>query len=157
MRIVLITLVALAGCGEAVMPCDTSMVTFSELKSNVFGAGPVNPKSCTFSSCHDHEANPQGMLDLQTDPYTALVGATPTDAAAAAKGWKRVVAGDTANSYLHYKLNLSAACDPGCPDQMLCTAGPACLGLRMPNTGQQLDDCTLKKIDAWITAGAKND
>jgi hypothetical protein len=40
---------------------------------------------------------------------------------------------------------------------MLCTASATCLGFRMPNNGQQLDACTLRKIDAWIVAGAKND
>jgi hypothetical protein len=146
----------MAGCGPD-MSCDTSSVTLTYLKTNVFGSGIANPKSCTFSSCHDAEANPQGMLNLQTDPYTALVNATPSNMAAQAKGWKRVVPGDLGNSYLHYKLNLPQSCDPGCPDQTTCMVGPSCLGLRMPNTGQTLDACTLSKIDAWITAGAKND
>ena len=152
----IVCLLAVAGCGDSMMS-NCNSATFTDLKTNVFGSGISNPKSCTFASCHNAGANPMGMLDLQTDPYTALVNATPSNMAAQAKGWKRVVPGDTASSYVHYKLNLATACDPACADQTTCQVSATCLGLRMPNTGQTLDSCTLQKIDAWITAGAKND
>src|SRR2546427_654083 len=94
---------SLAACGGPTvhMPdCSASKQGFAVLQKTTFK--PL----CTFSSCHD-VSSMKGDMDLLTDPYAALVGATPMNPAAIAKGWQRVVPGDEARSFLLTKLTLS--------------------------------------------------
>lgn len=86
---------------------------------------------CT--SCHSPAGGTQGALDLQTDPYGALV-----DAASAYPGRTLVTAGDSAGSFLIVKLRGDQAGTEG--------------GTMPPGT--PLDSGTVDAIAAWIDAGA---
>jgi hypothetical protein len=136
-----ILLFALAGCGGTMSNNNPDLLsstpaTLTQLKKDVFGA------SCAFSACHDGKTK-AGGLDLVTDPYQALVGAAAVQAGAAAKGEKRVVAGDLAASFLNTKLTLPTAID-------------ATYGQRMPNLGSAIDPGQLAEVQSWIKDGAKN-
>jgi hypothetical protein len=131
--LVTVGVAALAGCGD---PCDQP-VTFSKVNSGVFKI------SCEFTSCHKAD-DAMNDLDLETDPYTALVNVTPFNKGAKASGWKRVAPGDLAHSYLFEKLTQNSLKD-------------SLLGDRMPDTGQVLSDDQITSVQCWIQQGAKND
>jgi hypothetical protein len=128
----------LAACGDSghVTDCNVTNKKFSALRTDL-----LKPL-CGFSSCHD-AASRKGDLDLVTDPYAALVNVDPTNAAAKARGWKRVVPGDEASSFLVTKLTLAQSFDP--QFQQL-----------MPN-GQRLDETEIDQIRCWIRRGATDD
>ncbi len=105
---------------------------------------------CT--GCHGGSA-PQGALDLSgsmSDVYDVLVGATPTNPAAAAKGYKQVAPGYVENSYLLNKL-ATAEWDDTFPLEVA-------EGNPMPPA--PLDPLTPKEIELfrqWILFGAPPD
>nr|HEX4313547.1 hypothetical protein [Kofleriaceae bacterium] len=117
-------------CTEATQHSDLAWI-----QTDVFG------KQCSLGGCHAGAASNAGHLNLQTvdSSYAALVG----QPAQTASGWTRVVAGDTAHSYL-----LAAIDD---------VAGPKPLDGYMPLTAPEL--CSEKKaaIERWIAAGAPHD
>ncbi len=137
MRFLAFVSLLVVGCGPA-DPCPTHTQTFSQIRQGIFKT------SCNFSSCHSASANPQGGLDLETDPYAALLGVMPAKVGAAMRGWKRVTPGSEATSFLYQKLVLPVNNDPQ-------------LGLRMPNTGQTLDGDSIAQIQCWIHRGAPKD
>jgi hypothetical protein len=100
--------------------------------------------SCVFSSCHAASAH-MGGLDLEIDPYDGLINATPSNKAAKAEGWKRVVPGDDAKSFLVFKLALPGASDPDYGD-------------RMPDvTGEPLPSDEIDLVRRWVQQGAHGD
>ena len=79
--------------------------------------------------------------------YDNLVGKTPTNADAAAAGWRRVATldaarGDTTTSYLFHKV--TGDLPPG-------------FGERMPLRRAKLDEALIAVIRRWIDAGAPVD
>ncbi len=133
----LLALVTLAGCGGPACPADS----FSHMQACVFKV------SCNFSSCHSASGK-MGGLDLETDPYDALLA--PPDAAAAKKrnwippaDWRRVAPGDEMRSFFWIKLTMPSGKDPNWGDHM-------------PDTGQSLDEDVLVQILEWIRSGAPN-
>lgn len=107
-------------------PAPTN-VTFTELNDSV-----ILPSCAAFSSCHDSNA-PAGGLDLQTDPYGALVDV----AAVGDPGRTLVIPDDAANSYLIEKLT---------------QAMPAA-GTQMP-PNQPLVAERIALVRSWIASGA---
>src|SRR3954466_5390096 len=101
-------LFALAGCGSSAPgPSNFAAINTSILQP-----------SCTFSSCHSRAgANSAGHLDLQTDPYNALVDVLSDNAMAKGEGKKRVTKGDAANSFLFIKLPLPVGPAGICRDE----------------------------------------
>lgn len=105
---------------------------------------------CT--GCHGGAA-PQGALDLSgsmTEVYDVLVGKTPTNPAAAAKGYKQVAPGYVENSYLLNKL-----ATPEWDDTFPLEVAE---GNLMPPA--PLDPLTSKEIELfrqWILFGAPKD
>jgi hypothetical protein len=103
--------------------------------------------NCTFSSCHD-ATSPAAGLNLSgsaTEIYDALVNQTPTNPAAAGKGYKRVEPGYPENSFLLHKLgrdSWDASYDLG-PGE----------GNSMPTTGS-LTSAEIELVRQWIIYGA---
>lgn len=131
---------ALPACGSSSKPA-----TFSSLNQDVFQISCAN-----FSSCHN-KTDHKGGLDLQTDPYNALVNADTVgmdgndDFPKARTGYpKRVVPGHPEQSYLWKKLTMSESHN-------------ADYGYRMPYNNPPLDQESLDRIETWITNGAQND
>src|SRR5579862_691292 len=116
----LAAVVALAGCGPA-PPATFTMVNTDVLKS-----------SCAaFASCHNATGH-MGSLDLQTNPYAAMVNVASTNTVAAGMGWKRVAPGDPSTSFVYQKLVLPNGTDgPGMANHGL--------GDRMPQSNSSLD------------------
>jgi hypothetical protein len=98
----------------------------------------LTDRGCAVSSCHG--STRAGNLDLRPGAaFASLVGVAPDNAAARAKGWLRVKAGDVAGSFLSTKVHGTVAPDEGSP---------------MPLTGNPLTEKEITLIDAWIAAGA---
>lgn len=87
-------------------------------------------------SCHS-AAGHLGDLDLETDPYAALVGVP----SASYPGRTLVVAGDSANSFLLVKMLGEQSADEGSV---------------MPTSGALPAEKTAL-VEAWISAGATSD
>jgi hypothetical protein len=89
----------------------------------------------------------QKGLDLATNPHTALVGVASIEI----ETKKRVAPGDPSGSYMMDKL-LDRNIPMGPPSDVPWT--------RMPPpsiTPMGLDQCRIELVQAWITAGAKDD
>jgi Planctomycete cytochrome C len=103
--------------------------TLTEIETDIFA------KSCAFSTCHKG-ASPAGGVLLDGPTYDHLVNKESVNV----PGKILVVPGDPAASYLYEKLT---------------QAKPAS-GTQMPPAAP-LSDARLEMIEAWISAGAKND
>jgi hypothetical protein len=134
------------GCGDdaATPPADMAVVVqvphnFDQINSIILS------QSCaSFSVCHSKAgAKSAGHLDLETDPYTALVGVAADNAKAKSEGLMRVAPCDSAHSFLLTKLKLTKDQDP--------TTG---YGHHMPDTNPSLPDAQIQAIADWIDRGA---
>jgi hypothetical protein len=127
-------LVAAGGCGgdgvlEPVGPPGGGASTLSSLQSSIF-----TPK-CAVDGCHVDPGAQQG-LDLSAGKtYVHTVGVDVTEL----PGFKRVVAGASADSYLYMKL----------------AADPRIVGVQMP-FGGMLTAAEIDAVRSWIDAGAEN-
>jgi hypothetical protein len=131
-------LTSLVACGGTSDPGTGTPSTFTQVKNDVF------VPSCNFSSCHAAAgAAGSGNLDLATNPYAALVNVAAVQAGAKADGLMRVVANNSAKSFLYLKLTFPTASD-------------AKYGTRMPETGQTVSATQLAEVLGWINAGAPN-
>ena len=134
-----------AGCdtGPASSNADLQVApaTFTSLK-------PTIKASCALSaSCHSSAPNRSGGIDLETDPYAALVNQPTVDAAypkAKQTFPTLVIPGNAAQSFLYVKLTLPLGIDPN-------------LGSSMPQASAKLDAATIAAFKSWIDAGARND
>lgn len=127
------------GCMPPASACDPQIVFTSaadRVQKQIFN------QSCAVSGCHDSNSyTDAGDLLLESSAYPAnLIDRTPTNLAAAGLGWKRIIAGDSANSYIVHKLNGDF---PGSD-----------FGDRMPKDRPKLDQTLIDVITAWIRAGA---
>ena len=135
---------AAAGCGSSTGPS-----TFSAINTKTLGP------SCTFSSCHSaNGAASADKLDLQTDPYTALVNMPAVNPQAKSEGKLLVKPGDSANSFLYIKLTLPPGPGNICPTQT--PQDVMGYGGCMPQTAPLLDADVLAGIKQWIDSGAPN-
>jgi len=105
---------------------------------------------CTFSSCHDN-VGPAVGLDLQgsgpgamMEVYDNVVNVTPNNNHASTQGYKYILPGDPANSYLYRKIN--DGLDP------LISLHPS-EGGTMPQSGS-LDETEIELVRQWILYGA---
>lgn len=126
-------------CEPPLSGCDPQSVftsAYDRVQRQIFN------QSCAVSGCHDSNSfTDAGNLLLESSAYPGnLIDRTPTNLAAQGQGWKRIIAGDTANSYIVHKLNGDF---PG-PD----------FGDRMPKDRAKLDQTLIDVITAWIQAGA---
>ena len=134
--------------------------TFANIQQNVIKIG------CALEICHASDtARNAGGLDLQANPYLALLGDGGTGAPAADplgypyryNGMLLVAPGDPAHSLLYLKITADPSCKGGAgsqaPPQAQCPDG-----LQMPNVaGTSLDPGSIEAIREWIVDGAKND
>ncbi len=112
---------------------------FDQINSEI-----LMPSCAAFSVCHSVDgARDANMLDLSTDPYSALVGVAAVNAKAAGEGRLRVKPCDSANSFLIIKLKLAMNEDM--------TTG---YGDYMPDTNPHLDPTIIQAISDWIDRGA---
>lgn len=102
---------------------------------------------CAFSGCHDASSPAAGMslAGSATDIYDALVNQTPTNPAAAGKGYLRVEPGYPENSFLLHKLAKSSW-----DDSYSLEAGE---GSSMPLSGD-LSEAEIELVRQWIIYGA---
>jgi hypothetical protein len=142
-----------AGCGSSA----PEPKTFAEINSQVFHV------ACTFSSCHSADgARSADMLDLQTDPYNAIVNVPANNKMAKSEGKLRVAPGDSANSFVMIKFGLPPDTVAG---QKVCKAESVDGGVNqisdygscMPQTSSPLEAVTVAAIKKWIDSGAPND
>ena len=92
---------------------------------------------CAVEGCHAPPAPQQGM-DLSAGSLHAYtVGVDSTEVS----GFKRIAAGNAADSYLYMKIS----------------ADPRMAADRMPDDGTTLSTAEIQAIGTWIDAGAKND
>jgi hypothetical protein len=131
-------------CDPPVGGCDPGVLftsTYDRVQRQIFD------QSCAVSGCHDSNAfMNSGDLLLEASAFPGnLINRTPTNADAAALGWKRItqidpMTGDPATSYLLHKLNGDF---PG-----------SGFGDRMPKDRPKLDATLINVITLWIQAGA---
>lgn len=122
------------------VPCDPQALfagTFDRIQRQVFS------RSCALSGCHDSQSQAGGMLLEAGSAYSNLADTTPTNAAAAALGWRRVDAANASadSSFLYHKLTGDYPADPA-------------LGERMPFGRPRLDDYLVEIVRLWIESGA---
>jgi hypothetical protein len=104
----------------------------------------LQPSCAGFSVCHSTAGQKDaGKLNLEVDPYNALVGAMSDNAKAKGEGLLRVKPCDAAKSFLHVKLVLPNNTDPKTD-----------YGNYMPDTNPHLPAEQIKAIDDWINRGA---
>jgi hypothetical protein len=101
------------------------------IQSNLFS------RSCSLPSCHRGSAATAGFLDLEAGRARGQLVDT---ASTSAGGWKRVVPGDAARSYLLVAIGQSA--------------GPRPIDGVMPVGGPALCADKREAIQRWIEAGA---
>ena len=104
--------------------------TLTELQNSIF-----TPK-CGVPGCHGPPAPEQGMNLTAGNTFAFTVGVDATELS----GFKRVAAGNAADSYLYMKV----------------AGDPRIVGERMP-FGGMLTAAEIEAIRAWIDAGALND
>lgn len=136
-RLKLACLPAAAGCGARTFFAST----FDRIQTQIFD------RSCAVGGCHDSQSTRGNLLLERGAAYDNLVGKTPTNADAAAAGWRRVATldaarGDTTTSYLFHKV--TGDLPPG-------------FGERMPLRRAKLDEALIAVIRRWIDAGAPVD
>lgn len=136
-RLRLVCLPAAAGCSARAFFTST----FDRIQTQIFD------QSCALSGCHDSQTTQADLLLERGAAYDNLVGHVPTNADAAAAGWRRVATldathGDPATSYLVHKIEGDLA--PG-------------FGQRMPFHRRPLDDGLVGVIRRWVEAGAPAD
>jgi len=133
-------------CDPPVGGCDPSVIyasTYDRVQRQIFN------QNCAVSGCHDSNSfmNAAGLL-LEASAFPDnLINHTPTNADAAALGWKRIfqidsMTGDTDQSYILHKVNGDFP------------AGPGDFGARMPKGRPKLDDTLIDVLTKWIQAGA---
>ena len=112
---------------------------FDQINTEILG-----PSCAAFSVCHSVDgARDANMLDLKTDPYTALVGVLADNAKAKGEGQLRVKPCDSAHSLMLFKLKLATNEDP--------MTG---YGHYMPDTNPHLPSEQIQAISDWIDRGA---
>jgi hypothetical protein len=116
-------------CAPATAP--PTAVTFSAVAERVLS-------NCTTRSCHSSVGHKGGLVLTPDVAYAQLVGVPAENEVAAAKGKRRVVAGDPAASYVLQKL------DGPDPNE----------GALMPQGGDRLSAADRALVRAWIQAGA---
>lgn len=94
---------------------------------------------CATRFCHSQEARSGGLVLEAALAYEALVGATPTLAAARAAGWLRVAPFEPDQSFMLVKLTQPTS---------------VTYGARMPLVGAPLTESEVAMIRGWIAAGA---
>jgi hypothetical protein len=127
-------LLAAGACGgdgvlEPATPPGGNAPTLSTLQSSIF-----TPK-CAIPGCHLDPGAQQGMDLSAGKTYAHTVGVDVTEL----PGYKRVVAGSSADSYLYMKI----------------AADPRIVGAQMP-FGGMLTAGEIDAVRAWIDAGAEN-
>jgi hypothetical protein len=126
-------------CDPAPAGCDPTVLyagTFDRIQKQIFN------QSCAKSLCHDSQSHQNNLVLEEGASYGNLVDVVPTNATAAALGWKRVDAtgADASMSFLYHKLTGDLP-DPG-------------LGVRMPFGSPALDQLFIDIVRLWIEAGA---
>jgi hypothetical protein len=137
---------AAGGCGDTTSTTPADMTAafvphnFDDINTHI-----LQPSCAAFSVCHSAEgARDANMLDLKTDPYTALVGVRAVNPQAMGEGKLRVKPCDSANSFLTIKLTLPLTDnDPNVG-----------YGEYMPQGSGHLDDVSIQAIRDWIDRGA---
>ena len=112
---------------------------FDQINTQILG-----PSCAAFSVCHSPEgARDANMLDLKTDPYTALVGVLSENVKAKGEGTLRVKPCDSAHSFLVFKLTLQQNQDKDTG-----------YGDYMPDTNPHLPSAQIQAIADWVDRGA---
>lgn len=129
----------LPDCMPPMSGCDPGVLfdsTYDRVQRQIFN------QSCAVSGCHDSNSYVNsGNLLLEASAFPGnLINRTPTNAEADALGWKRIVAGDAATSYILHKVNGDF---PG-----------SGFGDRMPKDRPKLDATLINVLTLWIEAGA---
>ncbi|HYD50059.1 MAG TPA: hypothetical protein VEB21_17000, partial [Terriglobales bacterium] len=124
------------------------VVSFAEIEQTIFRT------SCAVQFCHDSVSGGfSGNLVLEPGrAYAELVNHAPDNPSAATMGFKRVVPGDTANSFLLLKVCDVIHSRDLCPT-LLPLINPI-LGSRMPLVGPPISNEAVAAIHAWILRGA---
>ena len=110
-------------------PPPSNAPTLTSLQSSIF-----SPK-CAVPGCHTAPAPEQGMDLTEGHTYAFTIGVDSNELS----GFKRVVPGDAADSYLYMKL----------------AGDPRIVGERMP-FGGMLTAAEIECVKQWIDAGAQN-
>ncbi|NIO49716.1 MAG: hypothetical protein GTN73_09830 [Candidatus Aminicenantes bacterium] len=98
---------------------------------------PIFTSNCALSGCHNSTAQ-EGLILLQGQAYANIVNVDSTqDTQQPVR--KRVLPGDSANSYLVIKIE-----------------GNQTVGTRMPQGRSPLNSVQIQNIKNWIDRGAKN-
>ncbi len=133
----------LIGFSTALLKGQTTTPIFTKIYS-IFQAKCIQ--------CHSNAVKTGGLdlegsgADKPTEVYNNLVGITPTNATAAAKGYKRVYAGRPDRSFLFHKIN-------GAFDTYY-KALETNEGSAMPKTGTPLTSVEKEFIRQWMLFGA---
>lgn len=126
-------------------PCeDTPQEAAAELPVSMESIREtVFQPTCNYRACHGADS-PAAGLDLETDPYSALVGVPPV---VASTEMALVEPGDPGASWLY---SLISECEP---EDERGTVHP-----HMPRNGPTLiDQALVAKVRDWIASGAPND
>jgi len=124
-------------CEPAPAGCDPRAFysgTFDRIQREIF------TPTCAVSACHDSQTHQNNLILESGTAYNALINVMPTNGAAAAAGWMRVLPGDSSESYLYHKV------EGDLPS--------GAYGARMPFGGPYLDQHLIDIIQLWIDGGA---
>jgi hypothetical protein len=136
---VLLAATSCAGDGVVVSPGlprgGGGAPTLSQLQSSIF-----TPR-CARAGCHAPPMPQQGMDLSAGRTYPSTVGTGSGVDSVELSGFKRILPGHSADSYLYMKV----------------AGDPRIAGDRMPADGTTLSNAEIAAIAAWIDAGAAND
>jgi hypothetical protein len=107
--------------------------TFDRIQKQVLNT------SCSLGGCHDSEGLAGGLLLEEGTAHGALVDVDPVNFTASSAGYKRVMSGDPANSFLLRKIN----------GDLL-----GGMGARMPLGSKKVARSLRDLIELWIAGGA---
>lgn len=137
------TLAACAGDGPPPTPASSSPDATPSPAASSFDAlqQTIFTPNCLFAGCHNATDQAGNQVLVEGQAYKNLVNAIPSNDAARAAGFRRVVPNNPDRSFLLIKLIGGPNFDPR-------------YGSPMPLTGSPLSAADIERIRSWIVAGA---
>jgi hypothetical protein len=125
----------LSACAGDGPPPSSATSSFDSIQQTIFSV------NCLFAGCHNATDRSGNMVLAPGQAYNNLVNVVPSNPAAAAAGFRRVVPENPAQSFLLIKLIGGPNFDPN-------------YGSPMPLIGGHLSAADIESIREWILAGA---
>jgi len=125
----------LSACAGDGPPPPAAASSFDSIQQSIFNV------HCLSAGCHNATDQSGNMVLVEGQAYSNLVNVVPSNGAAQAAGFLRVVPFNPARSFLLIKLASGPSLDSS-------------FGSPMPKTGPALSPADIQRIQDWILAGA---